>query len=243
VEQFRRDSDVSLAPRGGWRRVERLAWTVGLACLVSWAVLYAGGRLGARHEILRFASLQAEAAQQVDAPPLAATQFATLRLATPDLSLWDPERIVAWRASLQQTAPPPLAVLRIPRLALEVPVLPGTDDFVLDRAVGHIPGTALPGADGNSAIAGHRDGFFRGLKDIALGDGIDVETLEGTQSYRVERTWIVDDEEVWVLDDTPMRSITLVTCYPFYFVGSAPKRFIVRAVLDDTAGGLDAASR
>ncbi len=109
-------------------------------------------------------------------------------------------------------------------------MLPGTDDFVLDRAVGYIEDTALPGTDGNSGIAGHRDGFFRGLKDIAVGDSIELETLTGRETYHVERTWIVNPEDVSVLDPTPVRSLTLVTCYPFYFVGSAPQRFIVRAV-------------
>jgi sortase A len=150
--------------------------------------------------------------------------------ATPDLSLWDIRRIQAWREASTEPTPPPLAVLRIPKIRLEVAVLPGTDDFVLNRAVGHIEDTALPGADSNSGIAGHRDGFFRGLKDIAPGDAIELETLEGRQVYHVDRTWIVEPEDVSVLDPTATRSLTLVTCYPFYFIGSAPQRFIVRAV-------------
>ncbi len=112
-----------------------------------------------------------------------------------------------------------------------MPIVEGTDDDSLNRAVGHIAGTSKPGMEGNSGIAGHRDGFFRGLKDIAQGDVIQLETLGATQSYRVERTWIVDPEDVSVLDSTPTRSLTLVTCYPFYFIGSAPRRFIVRAAL------------
>src|SRR5262245_23098921 len=83
----------------------------------------------------------------------------------PELSLWNVERVRAWRTTLTEPAAPPLAILRIPKIRLEVAVLPGTDDFVLNRAVGHIDNTAPPGADGNSGIAGHRDGFFRGLKD------------------------------------------------------------------------------
>ena len=114
-------------------------------------------------------------------------------------------------------------------------MLEGTDDFTLNRAVGHIANTARPGSDGNSGIAGHRDGFFRGLKDITPGDAIELETLDGSEVYRVERTWIVDPEDVSVLDPTPARSLTLVTCYPFYFIGSAPRRFIVRAVRADEA--------
>ena len=109
-------------------------------------------------------------------------------------------------------------------------MLPGTDDRTLDRGVGHIEGTAPPGADGNLGIAGHRDGFFRGLKDIVVGDVIQLDTVHGTDTYRIERTWVVTPEEVSVLDPTPTQAITLVTCFPFYFVGSAPERFIVRAV-------------
>ena len=124
----------------------------------------------------------------------------------------------------------PLGVLRIPHIRLEVPVLPGTGDAALDRGVGHIEGTAHPGTDGNSGIAGHRDGFFRGLKDVTPGDAIELATVRGTDVYRVDRIWVVDPEDVSVLDPTPTRALTLVTCYPFYFVGSAPKRFIVRAV-------------
>jgi len=188
---------------------------VGLLCLVTWAALHIEGIRGARHELERFAVLRAAAAQQT---------------ADPDLSLWDRERIDAWRRTLAAPAPPPLAVLRIPKVRLEVPVLPGTDDFTLNRAVGHIEDTALPGTDGNSGIAGHRDGFFRGLKDIAPNDIIELETLRGKEVYRVERTWVVEPEDVSVLDPTPTRSLTLVTCYPFYHVGPAPQRFIVRAV-------------
>jgi sortase A len=120
-------------------------------------------------------------------------------------------------------------VLRIPKIRLEVPVLPGTDDRTLDRAVGHITGTAQPGATGNMGIAGHRDGFFRGLSAITPGDVIEVDTIKGKDVYRVERTWVVEPEEVSVLEPTSTPTLTLVTCYPFYFIGSAPHRFIVRA--------------
>ena len=191
----------------------------GALCLVTCVALYIDGAAGARHDVERFALLQAAALQ----PP-----------AAPDLSLWDPERLTAWRYASREPAPPPLAVLRIPKIRLEVPVLRGTDEFTLNRAVGHIDDTALPGKDGNSGIAGHRDGFFRGLKDIGPDDVIELETLRGKEVYRVERTWVVYPEDVSVLDPTPTRSLTLVTCYPFYHVGPAPQRYIVRAVRADT---------
>ena len=145
------------------------------------------------------------------------------------------DRFAALR-EVSELAPLPLAVLRIPKVGLEVPVLRGTDGRTLDRAVGHIEGTTEPGKDGNSGIAGHRDGFFRGLKDIAPGDKIELDTIKGTDVYRVERTWVVKPQDVSVLDPTPIRALTLVTCYPFYFSGPAPKRFIVRAVLNQRTG-------
>ena len=153
---------------------------------------------------------------------------------SPDQRLWSPERVRAWEDSLSRDAPEALAVLRIPRIGVEVPVLEGTDDWTLNRAVGHIEDTARPGGTGNSGIAGHRDGFFRALKDIHDGDVIELKTLGGTEIYQVRRTWIVDPEDLSVLDPTDAPALTLVTCYPFYFVGSAPQRFIVRAVLTKT---------
>ena len=206
----------AVAYRRAWLFGERIVWTVGLVCLGTWGALRLEGTSGARHELERFAVLQTGAAQ-------------------PDLSLWDRERIVAWRRALNEPAPPPLAVLRIPKVRLEVAVLPGTDDFTLNRAVGHIEDTAVPGTDGNSGIAGHREGFFRSLKDVAAGDAIELETLQGKEVYRVERVWVVAPEDVSVLDATPTRSLTLVTCYPFYHVGPAPQRYIVRAVRAGTA--------
>jgi len=195
--------------------LEGAAWLFGLVGLVWWGSYHQWAAAAARLDVARFAS------QQSVAP----------RAATPDQSLWSPERIVAWRKAAGEPAATPLAVLRIPRIRLEVAVLPGTDDRTLDRAVGHIDDTALPGADGNSGIAGHRDGFFRGLKDIAEGDVIELETTQVKEIYRVERTWVVDPEDVSVLDPTPTRALTLVTCYPFYYIGPAPRRYIVRAVL------------
>ena len=193
---------------------EGTLWALGLTGVVWWGVFQIGAGIDTRHALQQFAAARSDA------------QAA----GTPDLSLWSPERIAAWRTTLNDPASAPLAVLRIPKIQLEVPILPGTDDRTLDRAVGHIEETATPGADGNSGIAGHRDGFFRGLKDITTGDTIELDTLNGKQLYRVERTWVVDPEDVSVLDPTPSRALTLVTCYPFYHVGPAPRRFIVRAV-------------
>jgi sortase A len=123
----------------------------------------------------------------------------------------------------------PLGRMDIPRIGMSVVVLEGIAPHTLRLGVGHVPGTALPGAPGNVALAGHRDTFFRGLRKIHKGDAIMVTTLRGSYTYVVESTKVVPPDDVAVLDRTSRPALTLVTCYPFYFVGAAPKRFIVRA--------------
>jgi sortase A len=150
----------------------------------------------------------------------------------PDFSLWSPQRIKHYQLSLAAQLGPPVALLRIPKIRLEVAVLEGTDDLTMDRAVGLIAGTARPGEEGNIGISGHRDGFFRGLKDIREGDGIELVTATGTDTYTIDHIVIVKPADVSVLAPRPRPSITLVTCYPFYFVGSAPQRYIVQASMN-----------
>lgn len=117
----------------------------------------------------------------------------------------------------------------IPRLGISVIVIEGTGSATLRRAVGHISGTALPGQRGNVGISGHRDTFFRPLRNIRRNDVITVATLDGLCSYRVTSTTIVKPSDVSVLDPDGNEVRTLITCYPFSFVGAAPGRFIVRA--------------
>jgi sortase A len=119
--------------------------------------------------------------------------------------------------------------LEIGRLALSVIVIEGTSATALRRAVGHIAGTALPGERGNVGVSGHRDTFFRPLRNIRKDDIITITTLLGEYRYRVVSTKIVGPSDVGVLEPGEGEFLTLVTCYPFYFVGSAPDRFIVRA--------------
>jgi sortase A len=147
-----------------------------------------------------------------------------------DMTLWSPARVKAYKAAMERETPPTLAILRIPRLELEVPVYDGTSDAVLDLAAGRIEETALPGTAGNVGIAAHRDGFFRVLKDIKEGDALVLDTPAATEQYRVEWIRITIPTDVSVIDPTPGSAVTLVGCYPFYHVGSAPQRFIVRAV-------------
>ena len=148
---------------------------------------------------------------------------------TPNQELWTDERIREYEESLKVEASPPLALLTISTLDIEVPVYNGTDEFNLNRGVGRIIGTAGFELEGNLGIAGHRDSFFRGLKDIEVGDEIKVQTARDNVLYTVSSIEIVDPSDVSVLAPTSERTITLVTCYPFYYVGHAPKRYIVTA--------------
>ena len=144
---------------------------------------------------------------------------------------WAPGRVAAYRKALRVAAPAPAAVLRIPSAAMEVPVLEGTSDLVLNRGAGHISGTAEPGGDGNIVLAGHRDGFFRHLKDVSVGDRIEVAHGGDTDVYRVDSMRVVDKQDVSALRSSDHAVLTLVTCYPFFYLGAAPQRYIVQASL------------
>jgi sortase A len=122
--------------------------------------------------------------------------------------------------------------LELPSLRVSTPVLEGSDDDTLRRGSGHIEDTPLPGESGNVGIAGHRDTVFRPLKRVKAGDDLDLRTADRVFHYKVSRTLIVNPTDVYVLDPTEKPTLTLVTCYPFEFIGHAPRRFIVQATLE-----------
>lgn len=119
--------------------------------------------------------------------------------------------------------------IEIPRLHLSAIVIEGIDRTTLRRGVGHIPGTALPGEGGNVGLSAHRDTFFRPLKDLKVKDEIEFSTLKGDYRYEVESLRVVEPSDVGVLAPSTENRLTLVTCYPFFYIGAAPKRFVVRA--------------
>ena len=123
----------------------------------------------------------------------------------------------------------PVGSLEIVRVGLSGVVVEGDSDAVLDRAIGHLPDTPLPWQPGNSALAAHRDALFRPLRDVRLGDILRLKTPYGDFDYRVRETLIVKPTDVWVIDPTPTSMLTLISCYPFQYIGHAPERFIVRA--------------
>lgn len=205
---------------------------VGAALLVLFAMGQVHSSAGRQQALDAF-----RVAQAAQPPAGAEDNYARHEPGAPNQVLWAEARIQAYHDSLKVDAQSPKGVLRVDTLDLQVPIFTGTSEFNLNRGVGWIEGTAALGEAGNVGIAGHRDGFFRVLKDISVGDFIDIESLAGSRRYRVLETLIVDPADVYVLDPTQEPSVTLVTCYPFYFVGHAPQRFIVRGVLADADPG------
>jgi len=198
---------------------------MGFLLLAVYAAVRADAAFGSRQAIEAFRVAQLQA--QIPAATTGADSGGTTAV---DTSLWADGRIEAYDRSLAVEMRPPEALLRVPSIDLTVPVFEGTAELNLSRGVGRIEGTAAVGEAGNLGIAGHRDGFFRGLKDVEVGDVIEVQTLDETLSYRIADLRIVDPTDIDVLDETSEPTLTLVTCYPFYFIGHAPQRYIVRAV-------------
>jgi sortase A len=185
----------------------RLLLVLGVGCLVWYGAVWLEGRI--------YQSLQRAALDRV----LAARPAP------------GPSQAEMSQAETEEGSEPgqPIGRLEIPRVHLSVMVVNGDDDQTLGLAVGHLPDTPFPWQPGNSAFAGHRDTYFRPLENIQLDDEVRLVTTHGTYRYRVRRTLIVDPADVWVLAPAAQSTLTLVTCYPFRYVGPAPRRFVVQA--------------
>lgn len=198
------------AGRRGWRLAEVGSWCCGLLLCGFFLTNVVQG------EVRRVQDLERAELAWSEPPP--------------DMSLWSETRIRAWDEARMSGVTDLLAVLDMPDLGLKVPVYASASDLDMDRGAGWIPGTARPGEAGNIGIAGHRDGYFRALKDAEVGDTLRLRTSAGLERYVIDEILIVDPLDIEVLDPTDRQTLTMVTCYPFYFVGSAPQRYIVRAV-------------
>jgi sortase A len=227
--------------------LERLLLAIGLLCLglVAFAVLdarwfaYQQGRRLDRALQARAAAGAAGRGSRVAGRDLAAPKAGAPASET--------DRLESFRPGGAAASPPAPAAegsvlgrIEIPRVGISALVLEGVSGATLRRGVGHISGTPLSRLPGNVGLAGHRDTVFRGLKDIRKGDPISLETLDGTYRYVVDWAQVVDPDDVGVLAASNRPELTLVTCYPFYYVGSAPERFVVRAHLEG-GGGQDGA--
>jgi sortase A len=227
-----RPSQFQMATQPGTaakRYAERFLFVAGVVLLSIYA-----GALGYARLSQAYYSWAFERVLHGQPAPLAGFLAKTLlRRAAPESA---PRTPTPNRASEMTTALPLkpgslIGRLEIPAINLSVMVIEGTGRKELSEGVGHIEGTALPGEPGNFGIAGHRDSFFRALKDISGQDLITLTTFAGSYRYRVEETKIVRPSDTTVLDKTSTSRLTLVTCYPFYYIGNAPKRYIVRARL------------
>jgi sortase A len=219
---------------GSGNRLRRRIEKVLLACGALLLGIYLAALL---HSVIlsRIALWRFQNAYKANASPVTGVLAATNE--NVNTSLWSGKRIEAYKESLVSKFDAPLGVLRIPKLNLVVPVFEGTDDLTLNRGVGRIAGTAQLGGAGNVGIAGHRDGFFRPLKDIRVGDSIELLVESKPVGYVVRSIEIVKPQNTDVLKATGDPQLTLVTCYPFYFVGNAPQRFIVHASLAGARAG------
>ncbi len=207
------------------RWFEAALWLFGLVCLSAYAA----------------AKVQSARAQSAAMSDLE-TEWRQAATAAPDHSLWSMSRIERYERNRSDSKNlSPLGLLTIPSVGMRVAMFEGTSDRVLNVGVGRVEGTGRVGADGNLALAGHRDGFFRRLKDVNVGTEIEIRHEAGIDYYAVTELSIVEPEDVSVLAPTEGSVVTLITCYPFYFVGSAPKRFIVRA--ERTSGENDLKSK
>jgi sortase A len=206
---------------------ERVLFGVGIALVSSWLAMTLYAAAASRLSLREFDRAEAAVRESQAATSSEDDE--------PEFSLWDSRRVAAYKKSLIDWKAAPLAVMRVERLGLRVPIFEGTGDLQLNRGAGWIEGTARPPGQGNIGVAGHRDGFFRPLKDAKLGDRIELKTTESTTVYVVDEITIVSPQDVHVLQPRARPSLTLVTCYPFYFVGNAPQRYIVQASVVDQA--------
>ncbi len=200
---------------------QRTAFIVSAALLSVFVIAHAQSSILPAQDLKKFEQARQQNIASTSDSPSNNSNFNT--------SLWNDQRVSDYHDSLEHDLGLPEAVLEIPSIDLTVPIFTGIDELTLNRAVGRVPGTARIGVPGNLALYGHRDGFFRGLKDIQIGEIIEVKTLKGSVKYKIISTHVTTPDDLSVLSDTGKDEVTLVTCYPFYFVGSAPKRFIVKA--------------
>ncbi len=204
------------------RYVEGALLAIGLTLLAVFLAFRVHGAVGSRVAVWQFAQLAGQSSEGGEVRGQTRSQGV-------DFRSWSEKRAEAYKQSLAARFGAPIGLLTVERLSLQAPVFEGTDERVLNRGVGRIIKTARPGEAGNISIAGHRDGFFRCLKDIQIGDRIELATPERRVTYIVDEIRIVNPDDVSVLLPRGRPALTLVTCYPFYFIGSAPRRFIVHA--------------
>lgn len=219
---------TSMAKGSGRMILELVFWVMGIALILTYFLATAGLETQRKQGIDLFtqARAQATASHSLEDLPLPGQTAASSSR----------QEVMPETTSAADNSSLPIAVLRIAKVGIEVPVYSDPSELNLSRGAGWISGTAAPNTGGNMGIAAHRDQYFRPLKDIQVGDTMELESHADRAQFRVSRIRIVDPDDVSVLQDTTESTLTLVTCYPFYFVGNAPQRYIVQAVAVEKPG-------
>jgi sortase A len=235
------------------RRLEQACWAAAIACLAPFTLAW-----GARH-VAAAAAIPAEMAardvgtRHVTAPGPQSLPADAQRAApdpgTPDTPTtrpdsraalqqqWSPQRRDAFARFLALAMPTPVATLHVPRTGQTLPVFADADEYAMTVGAGHLPDSSALDADGNIALTAHRDGTFRMLEDLRIGDPLRLRVAGAERRFIVRRRFVVEPDEIGVLAPTPVPTLTLITCYPFWFVGSAPQRFILQAELAEPGAG------
>lgn len=203
-------------------RLETASWIAGTVLVIGTVAFGAAGALAGKMDLAQFERARAAAWRGY-------TEEAPVQ------ELWSQKRVRDFQESLAKSIGEPLAVLRMPSLDLVVPIYGEDDEIYLNRGAGVVEGLSLPGKGGNLGVASHRDGYFRVLKDVKRGDPVFVELPKHVMEYRVDEIHIVDKADLSLLQETDDHILTLITCHPFYFIGNAPQRYIVRASFVRTA--------
>ncbi len=210
--------------------LESCCWGLGLVLVLIWLASTVWAEVGGRLALAAFE--QSRGGVALASPPDAyAPSRVGLNHAPPDQSEWSTERIRQYAEARWSVPLTPEAVIRIGSVGLEVPVFPGTTEANMTRGAGRIVGSPRFGEPGNVSVSSHRDGYFRRLEDLKVGDEIVVDTREASYRYVVEEIRITDPTDTVVLWPGDVPELTLVTCYPFDFIGRAPLRYVVRAEL------------
>ena len=214
------------------RWMSNLLLAIGLAMLAVYLAAYLHRMVMVRVGMKNFEDAKRQAAASVTDSHIDTGEGAA---GSGDMSSPGAEEQASTAATARRSSAVPLAILRIPRIHLDVPVLGSTDNITLNRGVGRIAGTAAPGQKGNIGIAGHRDSFFQNLKEVNRGDEIELETTTTSEIYVVDNILVTGEDDLSVLQPRGSQSLTLVTCYPFHYVGPAPRRFVVQATIKEAA--------
>lgn len=217
-----------------FRHLAKIEWSfyaLGIALMLSFVYAKAHSSMSSELALQNFNKQSAiEINKEITVKPSSSNSIENFTL--PNHTTWSQGRIDDYKSIISTTKKKAVAQLFIKDISLTVPIFESTDDEALNIGIGRVEGSGTINGDGNLVLAGHRDSFFRGLGNLSVGSIVELKTIKGdVNHYRVTNSFITTPNDVTVLDDSEQSELTLITCYPFYFIGSAPQRYIVKAKL------------